>query len=74
MISQDSGDIALATGLAEEDAKVFHPVVFMVSRYHEANDDHEALHCDERAPHMKLIRQVRKYKGTDDRDNHRRRS
>ena len=55
MVGQDGGDITLATGLAKEDAKVFHPVVVMVGCYHEAHNDHDALHCDERTAKTKFI-------------------
>ena len=55
MVGQDGGDITLATGLAEEDAEVFRPIVVMVGCYHEADDDHDALYCDERTPKAKLV-------------------
>jgi hypothetical protein len=72
VVGQDGGDIALAPGLAEEDAEVFHRVVLVVGRHHEAHDDHDALHCDERTPQTKFIPQVCKDKGTGDGGNHRR--
>ena len=55
VVGQDGGNITLTTGLAEEDAEVFRASVFMVGCYHEADDDHEALQCDERTSKTKLI-------------------
>ena len=55
MVGEDGGDITLATSLTEEDAEVFRPGILMVGCYHEADDDHDALHCDERTPKSKLI-------------------